>query len=72
MINHVWIQRDLTRKSNKESCLSFPDKCVRKTRWYRIKVTYLDELLHPQEMRLLGLAAYIVQHECDHLDGITI
>jgi peptide deformylase len=72
MINPTWIAKGIDKKQSKEGCLSFPDKVVKKQRYYRICVTYLDELLQPQEIRLLGLASYIVQHECDHLDGITI
>jgi peptide deformylase len=72
MINPTWVNRGTDKKQSKEGCLSFPGKYVKKQRYYRICVTYFDELLQPQEMRLLGLAAYIVQHECDHLDGITI
>ena len=72
MINPTWINRGNEKRLSKEGCLSFPGKLVKKQRYYRICVTYLDELLHPQEMKLLSLAAYIVQHECDHLDGVTI
>ena len=72
MLNPTWIAKGIDKKQSKEGCLSFPGKYVKKQRYSRICVSYLDELLQPQEMRLLGLAAYIVQHECDHLDGITI
>ena len=39
-------------------------------RWRRIKVSYIDTSLRPQTILLSGLAARIVQHEIDHLDGI--
>jgi peptide deformylase len=72
MINPIWIARCFDKKQSKEGCLSFPDKFVKKQRFYRIWVTYQDELMQKQEISLSGLASYIVQHECDHLDGVTI
>ena len=72
MINPFWVARTTEKKQSKESCLSFPGKVVKKQRFYRIWVTYQDELMQIHEMNLSGLAAYIVQHECDHLDGVTI
>ena len=74
MINPFWTTRgfDMQKKTSKEGCLSFPNKVVKKQRYYRITAYYYNELMQKQELNLLGLAAYIVQHECDHLDGITI
>jgi len=81
-INGVWIpminpyitfKHGTEKRLSKEGCLSFPDKYVKKQRLHRISVHYQNELLHPYvELKLSGLAAYIVQHECDHLDGVTI
>ena len=72
MINPTWTCIDDVKKQSKEGCLSFPDKYVKKQRYYRIYVTYEDELFHLHGKRIYGLAAYIVQHEVDHLNGITI
>ena len=72
MINPFWIARTIEKKQSKEGCLSFPGKVVKKQRFYRIWVTYQDENMQKHERNVSGLAAYIVQHECDHLDGITI
>lgn len=72
MINPKWATTYMEKRQSKEGCLSFPDKIVKKQRYYRIFIEYKDELFQPHVIKVSGLAAYIVQHECDHLDGITI
>jgi peptide deformylase len=58
--------------SYRESCLSFPglSKCV--SRNYSIDLTYQNESGHTKEETYTGLNAIIIQHEIDHLYGITI
>ena len=51
-----------------EGCLSFPDKTVKTRRYHEIHV--IDDL--NEEMFLTGLEAICVQHEVDHLNGITM
>ncbi len=65
----------ITRKSGKfeteEGCLSLTG--VRKTTRYKdITVEYRDMNWKQQKMNLSGWTAQIVQHECDHLQGIII
>lgn len=72
MINPKWATTYMEKKQSEESCLSFPGKLVKKQRYYQIFVDYEDELKNPHIIKVTGLAAYIVQHECDHLDGVTI
>lgn len=72
MINPTWKPRYSELKESKEGCLSFPGEVRKMKRQYRIEVEYLDILMQPQSMKLTGLASYIVQHECDHLEGKTI
>ena len=73
MINPSWVAKGTERKVSKEGCLSFEGFAdVKKNRFYRIVVSYLDENYNKQELKLSGLASFIVQHECDHLIGKTI
>lgn len=54
-----------------ESCLSLDDArpC---TRYRRIKVTWLDAAWHTRTQMFRGFTAQIIQHECDHCEGIVI
>ncbi|HEX5138429.1 MAG TPA: peptide deformylase [Planctomycetota bacterium] len=53
-----------------EGCLSVPGvrREIRRSESVRLKWTDLDGA--PQEGEFHGLLARIIQHECDHLDGI--
>lgn len=54
-----------------EGCLSLIG--VRKTRRYKdIEVEYSDIDWNKQRRKFSGWTAQIIQHECDHLDGIII
>ena len=54
-----------------EGCLSLIG--VRKTtRYEEIEVTYLDESFKEKRQKYNGWLAQIIQHECDHLEGIII
>lgn len=70
MINPV-----ITKKSKpyetEESCLSLTG--VRKaTRYETIEVEYLDANFKKHKQTYSGWTAQIIQHECDHLEGIII
>lgn len=70
MINPV-----ITKKSKpyetEESCLSLTG--VRKTtRYETIEVEYLDVNFKKHKQTYSGWIAQIIQHECDHLEGIII
>lgn len=70
MINPV-----ITEKSGpyetEEGCLSLPG--VRKTtRYNKITVRYLDKKFAEHTQSFSGYIAQIIQHECDHLQGILI
>lgn len=70
MINPV-----ITKKSEpyetEEGCLSLPG--VRKTTRYKsIVVEYLDKKFEKHVQTFNGCIAQIIQHECDHLEGILI
>lgn len=54
-----------------EGCLSLPG--TRKTtRYNRITVDYLDKKFAKHTQSFAGQIAQIIQHECDHLEGILI
>lgn len=71
MINPV-IKAASGRMKHDEMCLSYPGFFKRKTRKQYVEVEYLDQNLNPKHQVFTALSAFIVQHELDHLDGITL
>ncbi|HUT79159.1 MAG TPA: peptide deformylase [Polyangia bacterium] len=55
-----------------EGCLSFPGVNVEVPRSATIRLTALDRDGRPFELRAEGLLAVAIQHEIDHLDGVTL
>ena len=53
-----------------ESCLSVPGLAGIVPRWNKIRYTYQDRQGKEYERIAEGFHARVVQHECDHLDGI--
>ena len=51
-------------------CLSIPNIREDVSRKEKITITYLDEQFNEQTLSLDGLAARVVQHEYDHIEGI--
>ncbi len=70
MINPEIVEHTDDMECDNEGCLSVPGESGDVERWKRIKVSYIDTSLRPQTILLSGLAARIVQHEVDHLDGV--
>ena len=56
----------------KEMCLSRPGVKTFRKRYKKIEVFYVNTYGEAVSLRLSRLSARIVQHEVDHLDGITI
>lgn len=54
-----------------ESCLSLIGK-RKTTRYEEIEVEFEDMQFKKQKRRFTGWTAQIIQHECDHLEGIII
>jgi len=54
-----------------DDCMSFPGFLVKVERFKRCIVTYYDMQWRKQELHLEGDLAELIQHEYDHLDGIT-
>lgn len=53
-----------------DDCMSFPGLCVKVKRRKRILISYLDGDMQARQLKLEGDYAELLQHECDHLDGI--
>lgn len=53
-----------------EGCLSLPGMAGRVARYQHIRYSGLDADGNPIEREASGFHARVVQHECDHLDGI--
>lgn len=75
MLDIVMINPRITQKTGAfqttESCLSLTGE-RRCRRYQSITVTYLDSKFQPKTGSFSGFTAQIIQHECDHLDGIII
>lgn len=56
--------------SRSEGCLSLPGISEDVKRVEHIRLRYLDENFQPHDEELSGFAARVVQHECDHLEGM--
>jgi peptide deformylase len=52
-----------------EGCLSIPDIREDVERKEKIVISYLDEQFRPAEETYEGIAARIIQHEYDHIEG---
>lgn len=70
MINPVIVKKSGAYETE-EGCLSLSG--VRKTtRYQNIEVEYFDINWKKQRSKYSGWIAQIIQHECDHLEGIII
>jgi len=72
IINPIITRQYGGKATSKEGCLSYPALCVPMVRDRQIIVEGFDQNWKPIKRKLKGLAAYCVQHEIDHLNGITI
>lgn len=70
MFNPVIIEHGSDTCIDTEWCLSVPGETGDVKRWRTIRITFLDIEWRKQILALENLAARIVQHEIDHLDGI--
>lgn len=73
--NKVFINAQITNEegdewSFNEGCLSIPNIREDVKRKDTITIEYLDENFKPHKETLNGLAARVVQHEYDHIEGI--
>lgn len=53
-----------------DDCMSFPNLLVRVRRHQQVTVRYRDEHWQPQTWTVQDGLSELLQHECDHLDGV--
>ena len=68
-INPIIIEEKGEKWAFNEGCLSIPDITEEVMRQPEIVINYLDEDFQEHELTLTGLAARVVQHEYDHIEG---
>lgn len=61
---------DGEKVSRDEGCLSLPDLSESVPRVEHIRLTWVDEDFNEHSEEISGFLARIVQHECDHLEGM--
>ena len=71
MINPAILKRTGNRFASKEGCLSLEGERV-VMRSPQVMVSYLDSNGKRQTKNFNGLAAIVIQHEVDHLNGVLI
>ena len=69
IINPVIRERTGDEAADNEGCLSLPK--IRETvkRPSKVRIEYLDENFQPHDEEYEGMAARIIQHEYDHIEG---
>ncbi len=72
MINPVWEKISDETDIQFEGCMSVPSIRGKVERYKNIKLTYYNEKGEKIEKEIHGFFARLVQHECDHLDGIVL
>lgn len=70
LINPVMTSLGEDEEGGWEGCLSVPGLRGWVPRWTALRYTGFDELGNPIDRRAEGFHARVVQHECDHLDGV--
>jgi peptide deformylase len=70
MVNPVITERSVEMVAAEEGCLSIPGVFAPVARAKQITVEFADEDGKAQSLRLSDFGARVVQHECDHLDGV--
>lgn len=71
MINPIWKKKSEDTDVQYEGCMSVPIIRGKVERYKDIELTYYNEKGEKIEKELHGFFARLIQHECDHLDGIT-
>lgn len=70
MFNPVIVKKEGAFETE-EGCLSL-DGVRKTTRYQMIEVEFTDMSWKKQKQKYSGFLAQIIQHECDHLEGIII
>jgi peptide deformylase len=72
LINPQIIKRSVETEKDFEGCLSLPRKVYNVERAKEVTIVYQDITTAFKHLTASGMLARIIQHEIDHLDGITI
>jgi peptide deformylase len=70
LVNPQIVPLDAQRDAGWEGCLSVPGMRGLVPRYTRIQYRGVDPFGQPIERTVADFHARVVQHECDHLDGI--
>lgn len=71
MINPKWKKLDDSTDEQYEACASVPQIVGKVKRYKNIEIEYYDENAKYVKKQVSGFFARLIQHECDHLDGIV-
>lgn len=71
MINPTWRKLSEETSIEYEGCLSVPNIRGKVERYTNIEVTYYNQKGEKIVKQVKGFTARDIQHECDHLEGIT-
>ena len=71
MINPTWKKLSEDTDTQYEGCMSVPSIRGKVKRYKNIELTYYNENGEKIIKQVNGFFARLVQHECDHLDGIV-
>lgn len=76
-VPEVYINPEITEYSKEvddmeEGCLSIPGFYHEIKRSKKIKIKFIDENGKKQKLKARGFLARVLQHETDHLNGLTI
>lgn len=72
MVNPEIVERSRDKITFEESCLSVPEYYVDVDRARRVRVRWLDGDGGQHEAWFEDFPAVVLQHELDHLDGVTL
>jgi peptide deformylase len=70
LINPVLVDKSHATIELWDDCMSFPDLLVRVRRHASCTIVYRDLTWHEHVVPLKGDLSELLQHECDHLDGV--
>lgn len=76
-VSDVYLNPEITEYSREldemeEGCLSIPEYYVQIKRAKKIKIKFIDENGEKKKIKARGFLARVLQHETDHLNGLTI
>lgn len=76
-VSDVYLNPEITEYSKEEDeieegCLSIPEFYTQIKRSKKIKIKFIDEDGNKQKTKARGFLARVLQHETDHLNGLTI